>query len=276
MGIEKTIRDRYSVRTYSNKPVDEKLRVQIMEYADSIENPFGPDVRYKWLDKKQLPKGEKLGTYGIIQGTDLYLGTAVPEHKNAMESLGYSFEKLVLYLTEKGLGTCWLGGTFNRKAFTEAMDLKEGEIFCIVSPVGYPAEKKSLIEKMMRIGSKGDKRNGWEMHFFKDDFQSPLTKEDAGDYELPLEMVRLAPSAVNRQPWRIVMKDGAFHFYEKHTREDEEPGMIDMHRIDLGIALCHFHMTVEELGMAGHFERMDVSDIAPAGNMTYITSWIRE
>ncbi len=276
MKIENVIKKRYSVRTYSNKPVDEQLRVQIMEYADSIENPFGPDVRYKWLDKKQLPKGEKLGTYGIIQGTDLYMGTAVPEHENAMEALGYSFEKLVLYLTGMGIGTCWLGGTFNRKAFKEAMELKDGEIFCIVSPVGYPAEKKSFIEKMMRIGSKGDRRNGWEMHFFKDNFKTPLTKEEAGDYELPLEMVRLAPSAVNRQPWRIVMKDGAFHFYEKHTREDEEPGMIDMHRIDLGIALCHFHMIVKELELKGHFERVDVSDIEPVGNMTYITSWITE
>ncbi len=276
MKIENIIRKRYSVRTYSDKPVDVNLRTQIMEYADSIENPFGPDVRYKWLDKKQLPKGEKMGTYGIIQGTDLYIGTAVPEHENAMEALGYSFEKLVLYLTEMGLGTCWLGGTFNRKAFTEAMELKEGEIFCIVSPVGYPAEKKSLIEKMMRIGSKGDKRNGWEMHFFNENFQTPLTKEDAGVYELPLEMVRLAPSAVNRQPWRIVMKDGAFHFFEKHTREDEVPAMIDMHRIDLGIAMCHFHMTVEELGLTGRFERMDVSDIEPAGNMSYIASWIVE
>ena len=276
MKIENIIRQRYSVRTYSSKQVDENLRTQIMEYAESIENPFGPDVRYKWLDKKQLPKGEKLGTYGIIQGTDLYLGTAVPEHENAMEALGYSFEKLVLHLTDMGLGTCWLGGTFNRKAFTEAMELKEGEIFCIVSPVGYPAEKKSLIEKMMRLGSKGDKRNGWEMHFFNGDFQTPLTKDDAGGYELPLEMVRLAPSAVNRQPWRIVMKDGAFHFFEKHTREDEVPAMIDMHRIDLGIAMCHFHMTVEELGSTGRFERMDVSDIEPAGNMSYIASWIVE
>ena len=89
-------------------------------------------------------------------------------------------------------------------------------------------------------------------------------------------MVRLAPSAVNRQPWRIVMKDGAFHFFEKHTREDEVPAMIDMHRIDLGIAMCHFHMTVEELGLTGRFERMDVSYIEPAGNMSYIASWIVE
>ena len=276
MNIENIIRKRYSVRTYSNQAVGEDIRNKIMAYAESIENPFGPDVRYKWLDKKQLPKGEKLGTYGIIQGADLYIGTAVLEHENAMEALGYAFEKLVLYMTELGLGTCWLGGTFNRKAFTEAMALKNGEIFCIVSPVGYPADKKSFVEKIMRIGSKGDKRNGWEMHFFKDNFQTPLTEDEAGEYALPLEMVRLAPSAVNRQPWRVVLKDGMYHFFEKHTRDSDVPGGIDMHRIDLGIALCHFHVTAEEKELKGRFERVDVSGIEPDGNMSYITSWIIE
>jgi len=70
------------------------------------------------------------------------------------------------------------------------------------------------------------------------------------------------------------MKDGVFHFFEKHTRENEELGKIDMHRIDLGIALCHFHMTAAEKGLQGHFEKVDISGIEPDGNMTYITSWV--
>ena len=117
MKIENIIRQRYSVRTYSSKQVDENLRTQIMEYAESIENPFGPDVRYKWLDKKQLPKGEKLGTYGIIQGTDLYLGTAVPEHENAMEALGYSFEKTGTESYRYGTGNLLAGRNIQQKGF---------------------------------------------------------------------------------------------------------------------------------------------------------------
>ena len=275
MNIEQIIRKRYSVRTYEKKPVEAVVRQQVMEYAETVSNPFGPKVRFKWLDKG-APENGKLGTYGIIKGAGLYIGTAVPKDPHAMEALGYEMEKLVLYMTGLGLGTCWLGSTFNRSAFVEAMELAENELFTIVSPVGYPAEKKSLMEKIMRMGSKGDHRMGWKNLFFKNDFSTPLTEVEAGEYKLPLEMVRLAPSAVNRQPWRIVMKDGAFHFFEKHTREDEVPGEIDMHRIDVGIALCHFHMTAEEKGLKGHFEKADVSQIEPAGNMTYITSWIAD
>ena len=38
----------------------------------------------------------------------------------------------------------------------------------------------------------------------KNSFAEPLTEEEAGDYQFPLEMLRLAPSAVNKQPWRVV------------------------------------------------------------------------
>lgn len=34
----------------------------------------------------------------------------------------------------------------------------------------------------------------------------PLEKEEAGNYEAALEMVRIAPSASNKQPWRILKK----------------------------------------------------------------------
>lgn len=275
-SIEKAVRDRYSVRTYDKQKVDHSVRDQIMDYAASLENPLGPKVRFKWIDKSVVPEGGKLGTYGIIRGAELYIGTAVPEDECAMEALGYDFEHLVLYMTSLGLGTCWLGGTFNRGAFADAMGLEEGELFPIVSPVGYPAKKRSLVESIMRKGAGADKRLPWEQMFFNNDFSTPLSKDEAGEYGYALEMVRLGPSAVNRQPWRIIRKDGVYHFYEKHTREGEEPGVIDMHRIDLGIAICHFHLALQEKGLSGRFEKLDTGDIELPGNMTYITSWIPE
>lgn len=275
LKIEEIIRKRYSVRTFNRRPVDAEIKNKIMEFADNISNPFGPKVRFKWLESG-APENGKLGTYGIIRGTDLYIGTAVPEDEHAMEALGYEMEELVLYMTGLGLGTCWLGGTFNRSAFEKAMQLKENELFTIVSPVGYAAEKKSLIEKIMRFGSKGDNRACWEELFFSGDFSTPLTEEEAGEYGLPLEMVRLAPSAVNRQPWRVLYKDGSFHFYEKHTKETEAVSEADMHRIDLGIGMCHFHKTADELGLKGCFGDCEPEGVEVPSKYEYIASWIIE
>lgn len=46
-----------------------------------------------------------------------------------------------------------------------------------------------------------------EFKFFDGTFDAALSKEKAGSLQELLEMVRLAPSAVNKQPWRVVSKE---------------------------------------------------------------------
>ena len=77
-------------------------------------------------------------------------------------------------------------------------------------------------------------------------------------------MLRLAPSAVNKQPWRVVMTEEGFHFFENKMVGGESIGF-DMQRIDVGIAICHFHMAAEEKGLVGHFERKAPDIDIPAG-----------
>ena len=51
--------------------------------------------------------------------------------------------------------------------------------------------------------------------------------------------MRLAPSAVNKQPWRIVIDGKNAHFYVKHDKGYTTPEY-DLQVIDVGIALYHF------------------------------------
>ena len=89
-------------------------------------------------------------------------------------------------------------------------------------------------------------------------------------WDFPLEMVRLAPSAVNKQPWRVVVDGNMVHFFEVHSLPAAE---VDLQRVDVGIAICHFHLAVLEQGMAGHFERIE-PNVARGNNIDYIVSWI--
>ncbi|MBQ3611728.1 MAG: nitroreductase family protein [Firmicutes bacterium] len=286
--IEKSVRKRRSVRTYDKRKVDLCKREKIMEYAEGLQNPLGPKVTFRLLDKASDPKGDKLGTYGIIKGAELYVGAKIKREEYAPEALGYDFEQLVLYLTDMGLGTCWLGGTFNKGAFAEAMDVQDDEIFTIVSPIGYTADKMSLVEVMMRRGSGGDKRLPWEELFYDGDFGKSIAAGEAdavseakdviGEYADVLEMVRLAPSAVNRQPWRIVAERGdaegikAFYFYQSGIKADDSES-VQMHRIDMGIAICHFHLAALEKGLKGKFERVEPADVDAPENTAYIVTW---
>lgn len=97
----------------------------------------------------------------------------------------------------------------------------------------------------MRRSIKAEGRFPWKELFFKKDLATSLNQEDAGEYQYSLEMLRLAPSAVNKQPWRVVVTDEAVYFFKKHTLSAEPVGA-DMQRIDVGIGICHCHLATIE------------------------------
>ena len=275
-SVEGAVKKRYSVRNYKEQKVELDKRKAIESFVDSLSNPFGKKVKFHYLDSREMKNEQKLGTYGVIKGAKQYIGTTIKLEPMALESLGYELEAVILYLAHLDIGTCWLGGTFNRKGFAKAMNIGEDEIFPIITPYGYAATKKHMKEIVMRKMIKADHRKEWNQLFYKNSFQSPLTKEEAGDLEFPLEMVRLGPSASNKQPWRIVIKDNYCHFYEY-----KEPGYsnrfpYDIQRIDMGIAAAHFDLSIKEKGIKGYFDITCEPDLKLPENMEYVFSWIRK
>ena len=144
-----------------------------------------------------------------------------------------------------------------------------------VTPLGYAAEKRSIRETMMRKGMKSDSRVPFGELFFRDNFQNPLSEKDAGIWQLPLEMVRLAPSATNKQPWRIVVEKGRVHFYEKKTPGYAKEATGDIQKVDLGIALCHFEIAAEEREIKGHFIQEDPGIQTP-DSTEYVATYVLE
>ena len=185
--------------------------------------------------------------------------------------VGRRDEKIVLYAQSLGVGTTWIAGTMDRKAFERAMCLNENEVMPCISPLGYPAEKMSLRETMMRKGVKADSRLDFEKLFFDGAFDKPLSAENAGDLQHALEMVRLAPSAVNAQPWRVVRRGDCMHFYEKRSRGMASEAW-DIQKIDMGIALCHFELGAIERDL---HPVMEVADPGIPGQdgLIYIASF---
>lgn len=275
-SIEEAVIKRYSVRNYLEQDIEWDKIKAIKSFIDSLDNPFGNKVNFHYLDNKDVKNKEKLGTYGVIKGANQYLGTTIKLEPMALEAVGYELEAVMLYLAHLGLGTCWLGGTFDREGFAEAMNIKEGEVFPIITPYGYASANKHEKEIEMRKMIQADYRKEWSQLFYKNDFNYSLTKEEAGDLTFSLEMVRLGPSASNKQPWRIVLKDGICHFYEY-----KEPGyssyfQYDIQKIDMGIAAAHFDLSVKEKGIKGHFDTSSQPDFELPEHVEYIFSWIRE
>nr|HPI72323.1 nitroreductase family protein [bacterium] len=116
--------------------------------------------------------------------------------------------------------------------------------------------------------------------FFHGDLATPLAEESAGAYAVPLQMLRLAPSASNKQPWRVVQQGACFHFYLQrspgyHRNLSPLPSFIiaDLQRVDMGIAMCHFQLTAEEMGLKGEWSVADPDIAKPNETVEYIASW---
>lgn len=270
--VMETIQKRHSVRTYENQPLLPQDREALLKCIKQLDNPFGVSVHEYIIDKKLDKEGEKLGTYGVIKGASTFLGVSIPDTELAPLAVGYEFENLILFATHMGLGTVWLAATFNRDSFAAAMKIPKDELFPAISPVGYPAAKRSLTETLMRSTMKSSSRSEWKELFFQADFHTPLTKGMAGAYAQPLEMIRLAPSAKNAQPWRVRKTQNIYHFYA-----DYKPGVSKgeevIKQVDLGIALSHFHQTALELGLVGTFESLPQEDVKVPENLHYMISW---
>ena len=266
-SAKEMIQKRKSVRSYDGRGLRAKDKTALEQYIQSVSNPFDIPVEFRLLRAKE----HKL-TSPVIVGEKYYIAAKLAKCRNFEIGYGYSFESMCLYAESLGLGTVILAGTLSRSAFEEAMKVGENEVMPAATPVGYPAPKRSVRETLMRKGVKADERIPFEKLFFKESFESGLTKEKAGIFADALEMTRWAPSAANKQPWRAVVSGDTVHFYEHKSLKDNALG--DIQKVDMGIALAHFDLTMQEDGYKGRFIESDPGIKLPA-NVHYIISYER-
>jgi len=273
-----TIKKRFSCRTYKREPMKEADQQQLRAFLlSNVRGPFGNRVRFELIDlaAQERDQIKTLGTYGFIKGASMFIVGAVAKGARAMEDYGYCMEKNILAATHLGLGTCWLGGTFNRSASASKINKREDEVVPAITPVGYPQDRKSMMDSAVRFIAKSNTRKAWEELFFLGGTKSFLSRNMAGAYELPLECVRMGPSASNRQPWRVVKEPDKdiFHFYISRTPGYAEKfPEVSLQDIDMGIAMCHFEVAVQERNLQGNWQI--VLAAPPQRGLEYVVSWV--
>lgn len=175
--------------------------------------PLYPEIKVRW---DIVPRNH---VKCICPWTTPQLITIYSEETDGwLENIGFLFQQMDLYLQSLGLGVCWLGmGRMNPKTATEV----EGMKFVIMLAFGHPKGDQ------LRHELKGFKRKTLEQI------------ADQADHKL--EPARLAPSAVNSQPWYFTHEGDMLHV---HCIPND--GLSYMNRIDMGIALAHLYVANEE------------------------------
>jgi len=277
-----SIRQRFSCRKYRREPIGSDKQEQLRAFIKALPlGPFGTHPRFELVaaTKADTRSLHGLGTYGFIINPPAFILGAMTPSNYDLEDFGFLMEKIILHTTSLELGTCWLGGTFTKSSFARKMNLLENETMPAVTSVGefFHAGQKRQGLASNRAGSHG--RLPWESLFFKEIWEAPLQREDAGAYEEVLEMVRLGPSASNKQPWRILKHDRFWRLYLQRTpgyREDlikRVLNLCDLQRLDMGIAMCHFELAARELCLKGDWVVEENEDMNPDPLTEYIVSW---
>ena len=283
--ISDLVHQRYSCRTHLPAQLSEEhLKELGIALEDRTIGPRSNQIRLKLIaaeqgDSKQL---NGLGTYGFIKDPAGFIIGAVQDTPGALEDFGYLLEIIILKATELGIGTCWLGGTFTKSRFSKLMGETDGELIPAVISLGYPADTKAWLDRTARIYAGADRRYAWNEIFFYQNFQQPLGKDRAGAYCEPLELVRLAPSASNKQPWRVLLDNKKWHFYLKRTKNYPAPifnalvDLADLQRVDMGIAMAHFELAAIEQGLRGNWIVNPPPIPANKPGLEYNISWIAD
>ena len=271
--IEQIINERHSVRNYSNKIIEQNVKQEVIEYINKVENPFDIPLSFKILDQSVL-KDDKIKLYSIIKNVKNYIAVKVKKQDNALEALGYSMESIVLYLTSLGIGTCWIG-SFSIEQIIKYLPIQQDEMLPVILSFGYESNNVTLKEKVVqKITDKKNRKKFGEISF-DGNFGTSLKYDANNVYSNAIEMVRIAPSAVNKQPWNILKENNMYHFYENKSLNYDKRIGFDIQNVDMGIAMCHFEIYLREHNIEGHFEKQEKYPVSPS-NLHYITSWICE
>jgi len=274
--IVQIVRTRVACRTYEDRLLTEEDKEKLLAFCDTVARGLhGEKIKFHLIEHNVDDlKEKKLAGYGLFKNARNFIAGIIDTSDFHHVSFGYAMEHVVLKATELGLGTCW-AGDFDQYLIKD-ITINDNQIIPAVCLVGYAAAKRTFIEKAARFAIRASKRKEWKRLFFNGAFKTPLAYENTGTYAEPLELLRLAPSAGNTQPWRIVKeKDrNVFHFFKEVVNKRYEQKRL--HDIDIGIAMCHFELGAAQRRLPGGWSKIEhkIADM-PKGT-SYVISWTQD
>ncbi|MGB4590396.1 MAG: nitroreductase family protein [Clostridiaceae bacterium] len=237
LDLYEAIFHRKSIRKYNLEPLSGEDLKKIADFVDTIK-PLDSDMEYEFVYlsddsvKNLLPIKAPHYICMYSKKKDKYLLNA-----------GYMMQQLDLFLSNSGIGSCWLGLA---KPSKDVMPSKNGLEYVIMLAFGnceknlYRAKEEEFNRKP--IAELTNVKEQWEV----------------------LEPVRLAPSSSNTQPWYFSGTKDKIIISREKLNIFKEPLYGKMNQIDIGIALCHLILSLEHLGSKADldFTKTDV----PNGN----------
>ncbi len=243
---------RRSRRLYNGFPLEREAFEKLTMVCNHFQ-PFNSARAVLIEDAKSVFKGI-IGAYGKIRGAPCFISfIGDMRDKYVQEKAGYTGEGIILEATSLGLGTCWVGKSFDPKIAASFIELKEHEKIIAVASVGYASSEESFEERLLTGFGKTHHRKPLEK------LVKGIKESEFGEWiKEALLSAQLAPSAVNRQPWRF--------FIEKNSITISVDNLNDSYgiskRLDCGIAMLHIEVTALYFGVKGRWDFLELPNVA--------------
>ncbi|WP_238885979.1 nitroreductase family protein [Clostridium sp. YIM B02551] len=258
MNIIEAIYKRKSIRKYVPYNISQSDFGEVENLVNNVQSLYS-DIQMKitlikeGIKIQEISKGI-IGSYGKIEAPH-YMVITSEEKEGYLENIGYTLEQLVLELADRGIGTCYIGGSIKKELLKDIMEIPSNQKPIIVVAFGYPANEPELEIK--------------EIENFK---RKALEDIIIGNYEEKFKeifnLVRVAPSAINLQPWRLYVNENSIDLYANKGNILTK-GLSHFSELDSGIALKHLELGCKERNITFEIKNQKLED---KKNLKYITS----
>lgn len=252
---------RRSVRHFASEDLPEEA-VAGLRMATEAQEPLDEDVNaeVQLVPYEAVGSRTAVGAVGVVDRAPWYLVGLAEPHPGRMEELGFRMEQVVLTATAYGLGTCWIGGFYRPGQLGERLDRSGDEVIAI-SPVGVPqsGRRGRWIQAVVHgVAARGGRRKPLEEFAFWQRWGAPVQRQAVPpEMWQALEMAQAAPSWSNVQPWYFLMSENMVLALgdSRPQRGNNRPGR-PYYRLDVGIAMSHFWLTLNQLGYRGSWSSL--------------------
>jgi len=244
----KVIETRRSRRRFDQRPLEPKSLSKMVAVCENFR-PF-PDARSVLIQEppESVFRGA-IGPYGKIKGAPYFIAfIGNMDSQNVYEEVGYTGEGIILEAEALNLSTCWVAGFFKRKAVASLTNINKNERVLAITPIGYTSDSTSLEEKLMTGFGLSHKRRALS------NLVTGLDEQEWPQWiKAALQAARLAPSAVNRQPWRFKVTENSITVSVNTSKR--EYGLPK--RLCCGIAMLHIEVVALYCGISGKWDLLN-------------------
>lgn len=226
MTLYEAIFVRKSVRKYKKQPLEGERLEEIMNFANSLPMLFCDNqVIFKIVDNLNEPISIK-GSF--VVEAPYYMVLYSKNNEGYLLNAGYLMEQVSLYLTTKGIGSCYLGMVKLKKELIE----EEGYEYVLTLAFGEgESSNYRTVEKIKRLPLE-------DIAIYKEEIKKNI--------RAMVNAARMAPSSMNNQPWKFIVYNSRIHLFCKRNIFLTSV-LKELKEIDMGICIAHFLVAAEEL-----------------------------